>query len=81
MPDDDVVWVLPGLVGATVRTADGGRDLRLEGVSTLTAVQRLILGRRGALRTQTLGGPEVDRGRAALPSAGAVVDVRGALHE
>jgi hypothetical protein len=81
MPDDEVVWVLPGLVGATVRAADGGRDLRLEGVAALAAIQRLILGRRGALGAQALGGPDVDRGRSAFASAGATVYVGGALHE
>ena len=73
--------VLPGLVGAAVRAADRGGDLRLEHVAALAAVERLILGRRGALGAQALGGPQVDRGGAAVPSAGAAVDVRGALHE
>src|SRR5215210_45495 len=72
---------LPGLVGAAVGAADGGGDLRLEGVAALAPVQRLVLGGRGALGAQPLRRPEVLRGRPALPPAGALGDLGGEVHK
>src|ERR687895_1391400 len=39
---------LPGLLGAAVRAADGGRDGRLEGVAAHAGVERAVLGAAGA---------------------------------
>src|SRR3954469_22475128 len=72
---------LPGLVGAAVRAADGGRDLRLEGVAALTPVERLVLGSGGAPRPQALRGPEVLGGRGALPAAGSLGYLGEEMHE
>ena len=81
MPDDEVVWVLPGLVGAAVRAADGGRDLRLELVAALAAIERVVLGRRRALSAHALGRPDILGCRAALPSTGLACDLCGEPHE
>src|SRR5918999_1203280 len=47
---------LPGLLGAAVRAADGGRDVRLERVAAHAGVEGTVLGPAGTARGADLAG-------------------------